>query len=59
MHKVVMVKVVYLTTVCILHDKAQTIMCLEGVFQSLQTRGKKKSNFVSCQVKHEISEYVL
>lgn len=33
----VIVKIVYLTTVCILHDKAQAVMCLEWVFQSLQT----------------------
>lgn len=33
-------KMVYLTTVCILHDKAQAVMCLEGVFQSLQTENE-------------------
>lgn len=36
----VMVKMVYLAAVCILHDKAQAVMCLEGVFQSLQTENK-------------------
>lgn len=35
-----MVKMVYLTTVCILHDEAQAVMCLEGVFQSLQKEAR-------------------
>lgn len=33
---------VYLATICILHDKAQAVMCLEGVFQSLQKKKKKR-----------------
>lgn len=31
-----MVKMVYLAAVCILHDKAQAVVCLEGVLQSLK-----------------------
>lgn len=39
-----MVKMVYLTTVCVLHDKTQAVMCLEGVFQSLQTEKENNQN---------------
>lgn len=31
---------VYLAAVCILHYEAQAVMCLEGVFQSLQTENE-------------------
>lgn len=43
-----MIKLVYLTTVCILHDKAQTVMCLEGIFQSLQIKKQKPQSRTSC-----------
>lgn len=43
-----MIKLVYLTTVCILHDKAQAVMCLEGVFQSLQIKKQKPQSRTSC-----------
>lgn len=35
---------VYLAAVCILHDKAQAVVCLEGVFQSLKAEKAELSD---------------
>lgn len=41
---IVIVKMIYLTAVCIFHDKAQAVMCLERVFQSLHTENENSQS---------------
>lgn len=38
---------VYLAAVCILHDEAQAVVCLEGVFQSLKAEKAELSDICS------------
>lgn len=44
----------HLTTVCVLHDKAQAVMSLERVFQALQWENKK----VTVKIKLSFSQLV-
>lgn len=46
----------YLTTVCILHNKTEAVVCLEGVFQSLQKKNMLKAELcVFSWVKNKLS----
>ena len=44
------IKMVYLATIRILHDKAQAVICLKGVFQSLQTKKKEKKAMLKAEL---------